>query len=182
MGALLCDLRGGPDITVLRVGDTPSAEHRPFYLRVSPLGASGLEKELSYAASSGAAGVVLPGAIGRPDIERLGAMLAVAESEADLPDDSLRVLAITADTPAGVLALPTLSANPRLVGLACSPAELARTLGCENTAPAIVAARSSTVLAAAACRVRATLLVRVAAPDVCRAALGEGFAALLVTS
>lgn len=175
MPHILRHLRGGPDVPVLDIEDERPSERQPFYVRISPLGSESLRAELRRVTSSGAAGVVLPGMVGRPDVERLGAMLAVAEAEADLPDGSLRILAMAADTPGGVLALPGLSATPRLVGLACDPDALAAALGCASEAPAIIQARTMTVLVAAACGVPAVLVGSSGDVEV----VSEGFGAIL---
>lgn len=164
--------------------ERPSPFHRRpcgpgLYLRLPPLSCGSAESDLARAAGLGVDGLVLTGAAGRLDVEHLGAKLAVIEAERGLPDGGLRILAVAADTPAGVLALPAFAATPRLVGLACDPERLAFLLGCGPDAPAIAQARALTVLAAAACRVQAVLVgTSLAAADLA-AAGREGFGAVL---
>ena len=137
-----------------------------------------LRDVIANAAKAGATGIVLPGLVGTPDLERLGAMLAVAETEHGLSDGLLSIIGVL-DGPAGILALPSLRPTPRLAALACDPAGLATSLGCDDAAPAIVTARAMTVFAASACGVPAVLVCASVEPALRREALSEGFAALL---
>lgn len=153
-----------------------------LYLRLPPLSSGTTEPDLVRAADLGVDGLVLTGAVGRRDVEHLGAKLAVIEAERSLPDGGLRILAVAADTPAGALALPAFAATPRLVGLACDPGRLAALLGCGPEAPAIAQARALTILAAAACRVQAVLVGTSLAAAEMTAAGREGFGAVLAPS
>ncbi|TDR93739.1 hypothetical protein [Enterovirga rhinocerotis] len=128
-------------------------------VRVPPLSSSSMEDALASAMAFEPDGILLRGAIGRPDIERLGAKLAVLEAEHGRPAGSIGIVASVADEAAGALALAGLRPHPRLAGLVFDRAALAASLGCAPEAQALCHAAATTILAASACGVPAIALL-----------------------
>jgi citrate lyase subunit beta/citryl-CoA lyase len=86
--------------------------------------------DLAAAVAAGADAVMLPKAAGLADIERLAGRLAVAEAEAERPDEAVGILPLASESAAAVLALPSLGAgHPRLIGIAWSGEDLALNVG-----------------------------------------------------
>lgn len=105
--------------------------------------------------------VVLAGAQGGEDVQRLGVKLAVREAEAGLGDGAIAVLALAAGSARAALRLSTYTeASRRLMGLAWSADALAADLGAQTLVGAFCAdgrltspmrlARDLTLLAAVA--------------------------------
>jgi citrate lyase subunit beta/citryl-CoA lyase len=135
--------------------------------------------------------IMLPKAVGGPDVSHLGAKLAVREAEFDLADGRTRVVAIATETAQGVFALGTFAgASHRLAGLTWGGEDLSADLGAETnrdergayTEPYRIA-RALTLLGAAAAEVDAIDSVYTNFRDVeglaaeCREARRDGFVA-----
>lgn len=107
------------------------AEGTPaIFVRLNGLATGQTEQDAAAAAVAGVAGVMLPKAEGGRDIERLDALLRVAEARAGLADGVLKVAAIATETAAGVLAAGSYrGASARLVALAWGAEDLAADLG-----------------------------------------------------
>ncbi len=138
-----------------RLGPPP---RRPtLALRVAALPTGLVDLDLDAVMPGVPDAVLLPGAAGAADVQRLAAKLAVREAEAGLAAGSTRIVAV-ADTARGVLALGTLrSASARLTALLWDPIALAAEVGAvpaRDAAP-LAAARGLVVLAAAAAGVPA---------------------------
>lgn len=131
--------------------------------------------------------IVLPEATGAHDIAWLGARLAVAEAELGLADGATRIVARPADAPAGLLALPSLSAaSPRLAGVIWDGARLGAALNVAPDSPALLQARTLVQAAARAAGVPIWEVSGASAQDqalaaACTAARRDGFAGLLTT-
>ena len=99
--------------------------------------------------------IILPDAIGGRDVQHLGAKLAVREAENDLADGSTAILALAADSSAGIFELGSLArATRRLIGVGRDERRLAQNLGLsisgEDRPEPLRIARGLAVLAAAA--------------------------------
>ncbi len=97
--------------------------------------ASGLsDGDLDAVVAAAPDGIILPDACGARDVQHLGAKLAVREAENALPDGSLKVLALAAESPAAIYELGSLSrAARRLIGLGRDELLLMRRLGIAET-------------------------------------------------
>jgi citrate lyase subunit beta/citryl-CoA lyase len=73
---------------------------------------------------------MLPKAIGAKDIQRLSAKLRVHEAENGIEDGATRIIALIAETAAGVLEAPGLKENqPRLAGVTWGAEDLSADIG-----------------------------------------------------
>ncbi|WP_375459763.1 hypothetical protein [uncultured Enterovirga sp.] len=157
-------LEARPDVVVLdmsRGGDEVAADFGGLGSRVGPplvfaaipaLASGRADAALDRLMPLAPDGIVLRGCVGSRDVEHLSAKLAVREAEWDRPDGSIWILAMAADSAAGVLALPTFAGrrHPRLAGLGSDPNRLRAEIRCRDDAPALRAASATLVLAAAA--------------------------------
>jgi citrate lyase subunit beta/citryl-CoA lyase len=101
-----------------------------LWVRINPIGSPHAPLDLAAAVAPGLAGVVLPKAEGLADLARLDHYLTALEARAGLPIGALPVLAIAAESPAGVLKLGELTGSaPRLMGLSWGGEDLAAALG-----------------------------------------------------
>ncbi len=101
-------------------------------------------------------GLALAGCEGGADVTRLSAMLRPREAMAGIEDGATRIIALATDTPAGLLALGTYrGASRRLTALAWDDRPLAEALGADDLADVARAARTGTLVGAAAARVAA---------------------------
>ena len=154
-------------------------------VRLGPFASGDIDADLAAVMPCGPDALLLRGAVGAWDIQRLAAKLAVHEAEAGLMAGATGILAAAADTPAGVLALAGVpGASPRLRALVWDGDRLAAALGTGATAQPCRQARGLLRLAAAAAGVPAfdtapnsgaALAAR------CRAAARDGFAGLLAS-
>ena len=102
------------------------------------------------------AGIALAGSTGGADVTRLSALLRPREAMAGIADGATRIIAFATDTPVGLLALATYAgASARLAALAWDDAALAEALGAEDVSEVARAARTGTLVAAAAAGVAA---------------------------
>ena len=167
---LAAALVAGPDDIVVRAAAgpvEPSADASQalaafqerggrLFAEIGPLGGSDpaplVESLLTWAPD----GLVLRAAVGKRDVQRLGAILAVAEARRGRPDGGTAIVAAAADAAAGALALASLpGCSPRLAGLFWDAGALADGLGCDRAAEPVRHARSGLLLAAAAAGVPA---------------------------
>jgi citrate lyase subunit beta / citryl-CoA lyase len=126
------------------------------YVRVGPLADAATGAALDALIPTQPTGVALAGAAGGADVARLSALLRPREAMAGIDDGAARIIAMATDTPAGLLALGTYAgASSRLVALAWDDAPLARALGAADTTDVAHAARTGTLVAAAAAGVAA---------------------------
>ena len=177
-GGLDAALASGADALVLDLGDPADPEGRAaarrraaaalarlgapprrprLAVRVAALTTGLVDPDLDAVMPGAPDAVVLPGAVGGADVQRLAVKLAVREAEAGLPAGSTRIVAV-ADTARGIFALGTLpGASARLAALLWDPDALSAEAGAvpaRDAAP-LAAARGLVVLAAAAAGVPA---------------------------
>lgn len=193
-------LRSGADALVLDPGGALAlieaardAEGRRCLLVRVDAREAGLTDDLAAVMPGAPDGIVLAGAVGGADVQRLGAMLAVWEAELGLEDGATAILAVVGCA-RGVLAAGTLAgASPRLIGVAWDGDALAASLGAEaarDEAGALIEpcrhARLTALLAAAAAGVPAVDMAHgsddlVALERECREAERDGFTAKMAT-
>ena len=166
--------------------------NRPrLFVRVNALSTGLTDADLDGVMSAAPEGIMLPKAVGGPDVSHLGAKLAVREAEFGLPDGSTRIIAIGTENALGVFALGTFAgASHRLAGLAWGGEDLSADIGAETnrddsgayTEPYRLA-RSLTLLGATAAEVDAIDSVFTNFRDMeglaaeCREARRDGFSA-----
>lgn len=168
-----------------RRGVAPQRGRPLAVVAVAPLAAGVLDADLAAVMAGAPDAVLLPGAVGSRDLQHLAAKLAVREAEHGLEAGRTRILAVPADTAAGVLALPTLpGATPRMLALCWDAEALAADLGAGADASPVRSARDLLLIAAAAAGVPA--FDRGAPGDdlaaACRAARRDGFAGRIARS
>jgi len=137
---------------------------RPLlYVRVNQLDTADLDLDLTAVMPAAPDGILLPKCSRGPDVQHLGAKLAVHEALNELPAGSTRILALVTETAASLFGMGTYAnASKRLVGLAWGAEDLSAAIGAEAnraadgslTAPYVLA-RSLTLLGAAAAEVPA---------------------------
>ena len=104
-------------------------QERTLFVRINPLGPD-LEADLAAALAVRPFAVVLPKSNEGNDVVRLHAALDVAEAEAGLEADAVRVLPIATETARGALAVATYrDCSSRLWGLTWGAEDLATDLG-----------------------------------------------------
>ena len=129
----------------------PRRDRRSVMVRIASLASGLADADLDAVMAGRPDAVLLPGAVGAQDVQHLAAKLAVREAEHGLPDGVTRILAMAADSAAGVLALASLpGSSPRLLALGWDPAALAAGLGVDADASPVRAARDLLLIAAAA--------------------------------
>ncbi len=139
-----------------------SASHSKLFVRASHPATGRTEVELRCVMSIKPEGVLLPSSVGQQDIASLSALLSVIEAQYGMEDGTTRILAVSGETSAGVLAstgFSPASGHPplkRLYGLSWDEIALSSELGSEGYGlPRDVAgfARSMTLMAARAAKV-----------------------------
>ncbi|WP_442754498.1 aldolase [Methylocystis sp. JAN1] len=155
-------------------------KERPrIFAQIAPASSELVDADLAALVSPYFDGVFLEACEGRAHIQQIAAKLSVREAEAGLPAGFVKIVALAAQTPAGIFALGDYhGASARLAGLAMddsSPRGEARRI-----------ARALLVLGAAAAGVAAFDLapdLDAAAPEAgCAAARREGFSGLVARS
>ncbi|HEV2559800.1 MAG TPA: CoA ester lyase [Microvirga sp.] len=169
----------------------PQAGRPRLIVRVNGLTTGLTDADLDGVMEGAPDAIMLPKAVGGPDVSHLGAKLAVREAEFDLEDGRTRVIAIATETAQGVFALGTFAgASHRLAGLTWGGEDLSADVGAETnrdergayTEPYRIA-RALTLLGAAAAEVDAIDSVYTNFRDVeglaaeCREARRDGFVA-----
>lgn len=154
-------------------------ERRPaLFVQIAPIQTAESEADLDAVAAPGLAGVFLEGCGGRADVQQLAARLAVREAALGLPEGDLRIIALAAQTPAGVFSLGDYGgASPRLAALAMDEAPLPGGVAARGVARALL------VVGAAAAGLPALDVAPRAEggafEEACRAVGREGFAGLM---
>jgi citrate lyase subunit beta/citryl-CoA lyase len=167
------------------------ADRPRLFVRVNGLNTGLIDADLDGVMSARPDGIMLPKAVGGPDVSHLGAKLAVREAEFGLQDGSTRIIAIATENARSVFALGTFAgASQRLVGLAWGGEDLSADIGAETnrhpdgsyTSPYRFA-RALTLLGATAAEVDAVDSVYTNFRDMdglaaeCREAQRDGFVA-----
>jgi citrate lyase subunit beta/citryl-CoA lyase len=162
-----------------------------LFVRVNGLSTALTDADLDGIMEGSPDGIVLPKAIGGPDVSHLGAKLAVREAEFGLEDGRTRIIAIATENARGVFALGTFGgASHRLRALTWGGEDLSADIGAEAnrderglyTDPYRLA-RAMTLLGATAAEVDAVDSVYTNFRDMdglaaeCRAARRDGFVA-----
>jgi citrate lyase subunit beta/citryl-CoA lyase len=97
-----------------------------LYVRVAPAESNRVDADLAAVMPAAPDGVFLEDARGRASVQQIAAKLAVCEAEAGLPDGATRIVALAAQTGAGVFGLGTYAgASRRLAALAFDDAAVA---------------------------------------------------------
>jgi citrate lyase subunit beta/citryl-CoA lyase len=132
-------------------GFLQAARPGAVFVRVGPLAARHTMAVLDALVPVRPTGIALAAAEGGADVTRLSALLRPREAIAGIDDGATRIIALATDTPAGLLALATYrDASRRLMALAWDDRPLAEALGAEDIDGVALAARSATLVAAAA--------------------------------
>lgn len=169
-------------IYVRRLIEAARGRERPrLFVEIAPMRDAGSDEELSALVIAGLDGVVLQGCEGRADVQQLSLRLAAREAAADLPAGAVKIVALAAQTPAGVFALGGYQgASARLAALAIDETPL------PGGAAARAVARTLLALGAAAAGALALDISPGARgnalEDACRAIRREGFSGLMTAS
>jgi citrate lyase subunit beta / citryl-CoA lyase len=170
-----------------------AAERPRLFVRVNALSTGLTDADLDGVMAGAPDGIMLPKAVGGPDVAHLGAKLAVREAEHGLDDGGTRIVAIATETAASLFVLGGFAgASRRLAGLAWGAEDLSADLGAEAnrdeaglfTEPFRLA-RNLMLFAAAAAEVDAvdTVFTNFRDPEglarECREAQRDGFVAKL---
>ncbi len=132
------------------------ARESAVFLRVGPPAAARTSAALDALVPARPTGVALAGAEGGADVTRLAALIRPREALAGIDDGATRIIALATDTPTGLLALPTYGgASRRLAALAWDDRPLVAALGADEGDDVARAARTGTLVAAAAAGVAA---------------------------
>jgi citrate lyase subunit beta/citryl-CoA lyase len=134
-----------------------------LYVRINPLDSPHVLEDLLAATHAAVAGIVLPKACGRHDIDRCGHYLDMAESVKGIAPGAIGILPVVTETAAAVLKLPEFAAPiGRLQAMTWGGEDLATVLGARgNRRPSgewddsFRLARGLALLAASACDVPA---------------------------
>jgi citrate lyase subunit beta/citryl-CoA lyase len=169
-------LATGADAIVVDLADSPAAAraaHRRrtaafirgtrgparLFVRLGPLASAATAADLDAIVAARPHGIALAGATGGRAVTRLSAMLRPREALAGIPDGTIAILAMAADTAAGLLSVADYrGAGQRLIGLGWDADALSAALGAgsgRETAGAASLTRSLTLAAAAAAGVAA---------------------------
>ncbi|MEK4033619.1 aldolase [Methylocystis sp. IM3] len=157
-------------------------EGRPrFFVQIPALREEAAEEDVAALSIAGVDGFFLEGCEGVADLQHLSVRLAVREAEAGLAPGALRIVALAAQTPAGVFALGKYAgASTRLAALAMDDAPL------PGGASARAMARTLLTLGAAAAGVGALAAAppsRGSALEAgCQAVLRDGFSGLVTAA
>jgi citrate lyase subunit beta/citryl-CoA lyase len=117
-------------ITSAFIGESRAKSPAALYVRVNDFTTGLTDDDLAAIMPARPAGIMLPKAIGAQDIERLSAKLRVHEAENGIEDGATRIIAIMAETAAGVLAASTFhDVMPRLAGLTWGAEDLSADIG-----------------------------------------------------
>jgi citrate lyase subunit beta / citryl-CoA lyase len=185
---------GARRTTAAFLAEARQAAERPrLFVRVNALSTGLTDADLDGVMAGAPDGIMLPKAVGGPDMAHLGAKLAVREAEHGLDDGGTRIVAIATETAASLFVLGGFAgASRRLAGLAWGAEDLSADLGAEAnrdeaglfTEPFRLA-RNLMLFAAAAAEVDAvdTVFTNFRDPEglarECREAQRDGFVAKL---
>jgi citrate lyase subunit beta/citryl-CoA lyase len=105
----------------------------PVWVRVNPIDSDDVLPDLCGVVPAKPHGVILPKASSGADLERLDHWLQVLEREHQLPNDSIKVVALVTETAQALLNAATFSKPPaRVVGYTWGAEDLAADLGVAN--------------------------------------------------
>jgi citrate lyase subunit beta / citryl-CoA lyase len=154
------------------------AERPAIFAQIAPGPSAGSEADLDAVLQPGLDGVFLEACEGRADVQQLAARLTAREAALGLPEGGVEIVALAAQTPAGVFALGGYrDASPRLAALAMDETAL------PGGAAARGVARTLLALGAAAAGVAAYDIAPYgrggALEEACRLAGREGFSGLM---
>jgi citrate lyase subunit beta/citryl-CoA lyase len=189
---LLLDLEDsvGPDrkadarkITSAFIGENGKRASATLYVRVNDFTTSLIDDDLAAIMPARPAGIMLPKASGPKDVTRLSAKLRVHEAENGIEDGTTRIIALIAETAAGVLAAPAFGeACARLAGVTWGAEDLSADIGARTPrdgegryTDTFRLARTLTILAAATVQTAAidTVFVNFRDADALRAECAE---------
>ncbi len=159
--ALAVDLLGVGDADAAAIIGEAHARGKKCLAQIHALDLGLADADLDAVMSGRPDGIILPDACGGRDIQHLGAKLAVREAENDLPEGTLKILALAGNSPAAVFELGSVArASRRLIGLGCDERLLARRLGIsarfdDKSPEPLRVARSLCLFAAAAAGTKA---------------------------
>jgi citrate lyase subunit beta/citryl-CoA lyase len=143
-------LQAGADVLLLDLEDSVGADRKAdarkitsefisgnrerspaaLFVRVNDFTTGLTDADLAAVMSSRPAGIMLPKAIGPKDVMQLSAKLRVHEAESGIEDGATRIIALIAETAAGVLAAPTFGEpHPRLAGVTWGAEDLSADVG-----------------------------------------------------
>jgi citrate lyase subunit beta/citryl-CoA lyase len=106
-------------------------KHRQsLWVRINPVGGADFVADMKAVVGSAPAGLIVPKADGPQDLLTLDAHLITLETEAGLPQRSIKLLPVATETPTAVLSLQDYrSPPPRLAALSWGAEDLAAALG-----------------------------------------------------
>jgi citrate lyase subunit beta/citryl-CoA lyase len=124
---------GARRTTAAFLAEARQAAERPrLFVRVNALSTGLTDADLDGVMAGAPDGIMLPKAVGGPDVAHLGAKLAVREAEHGLDDGGTRIVAIATETAASLFVLGGFAgASRRLAGLAWGAEDLSADLGAE---------------------------------------------------
>jgi citrate lyase subunit beta/citryl-CoA lyase len=111
----------------------PQPNRPRLFVRVNGLTTGLTDADLDGVMEGAPDGIMLPKAVGGPDVSHLGAKLAVREAEYGLEDGRTRIIAIATETARGIFALGTFAgASHRLAGVTWGGEDLSADIGAET--------------------------------------------------
>ncbi len=135
------------DALILDLEDSVAAENRPraramaadllrdknrqsVWVRINPVGSADFVDDMAAVVGAAPAGLVVPKPDGPQDLLTLDAHLITLETQAGLPQRSIRLLPVATETPTAVLSLQDYrSPPPRLAAMSWGAEDLAAALG-----------------------------------------------------
>lgn len=101
-----------------------------FFVRINPLDGAEWRVDLEAVMSAGPDGIMLPKALGAPDIAVLADALGELEQRHGIADGATRIIPVATETPAAIFALGSYGgAGPRLAGLTWGAEDLSAAIG-----------------------------------------------------
>lgn len=143
--------------------DTRGSRKWKAFVRINPLNTPDSLLDLAAVVTEGLDGIVLPKSDGADDVRQLGAYLDVLEVRAGMVLQSVKIVVVSTETPAGVLNLTSYASKPsRVVGITWGAEDLAAAIGAISNreeggalSHVYLMARSGALLAASAAEVQA---------------------------
>ncbi len=110
-----------------------NAQHRSrFWVRINPLQGPHALLDLAAVVPAATAGILLPKARGRADVDVLHHYLTALEAANDVEIGSTKVMVLATEEPAAMLAMGSFAGAPRLVALTWGAEDLATALGASD--------------------------------------------------
>ncbi len=155
--ALVLDLGNGADTGHRRaIAFLASGRHPRTFVRASSVRSEEIAAILDAVIPARPAGIVLAGAEGGADVTRLSALLRPREAVAGIDDGATRILAMATDSAAALSELGGYGgSSQRLIGIAWDCHALRQVLGAEDVTDVTRAARTATLIGAAAAGIAA---------------------------